>query len=564
MKKKRITLLSLVLVLCLSTALLAGCGGKPASSGNAAGGTATSAGDAQDNTVVLAIQQNSFITDYKDNYMTKLLEEQLGINIEFYMLPADNDECRTKLSLMATSSEGLPDVIFVDGVLSNEAILQYGQNGFFLPLNEYAEDASLMPNFNSIPAGDREEILQSMAQADGNMYSFPKFKPEYWTLAAHRTYINKAWLDELDLDVPTTTEELKTVLTAFRDQDPNGNGVQDEMGVYGWAPGTYGENVTAVLMNAFTFWNANVQNGGLALADGKVYAPYTTDAWREGLRYMNDLYNEGLLAASIFTDDNTQFKATLNTETPIVGFVSAGSYSNWPNAAENPNFLQLQLMPPLTGPEGVRYSPSISYSPIQTAFVVNGTDKVSQVISLIDAFYDQDMGITSINGIKDVDWTMDPEITSQQTNAYVEAGLSDGIQFVLLNDIWPTQQNTNWHEINPKYVSFDLGNAQYDFSTGKHFDPDDPTQLNAKSYEYYFNEHPEELLPVLKYDISEIDANQDAITTIPDYAKQCLAEFVTGARSIDTGWDTYLAELDSMGLQQWLEAAQAAYGRAQG
>lgn len=541
MKKKQLVALVLSLVLMLTMAAVSAV--------------------AEDNTIVIGIQQSSFITDYKDNYLTHQLEEQLGINLEFYMLPSDSAECSTKLSLMATSLEGLPDVIFVDGILSNEAILQYGMNGFFKPINEYAADAELMPNFNKIPDGDREEILLSMTQADGNMYSFPKYKPEYWTLAAHRTYINKAWLEAVGKEIPTTTEELKDVLIAFRDGDPNGNGLQDEIGVYGWAPGGYGENITAVLMNAFTFWNANVQNGGLALENDKVYAPYTTDGWREGLRYLNDLYNEGLLAASIFTDDNAQFRSTLNMETPVVGFVSAGSYSNWPSAASNPNFLQLQLIPPMTGPSGVQYSPRNFYSPTQVAFILEGTDKTEQIIKMIDAFYDRDLGITSINGIKGVDWTDDPAITSQHTNAYKEAGLTGEIQYVLLNDIWPTQQNTNWHEVNPKYVSFDLGNSQYDFSAGKYFDPEDPTQLNAKSYEYYFNKHPEQLLPVLKYTMEEVELNQDALTTIPDYAKQCLAEFVIGARSIEDDWDSYLAELDAMGLQQWLQSAQDAYER---
>ena len=37
-------------------------------------------------------------------------------------------------------------------------------------------------------------------------------------------FINKAWLDQLGLEVPTTTEELYEVLCAFRDNDMNGNG----------------------------------------------------------------------------------------------------------------------------------------------------------------------------------------------------------------------------------------------------------------------------------------------------------------------------------------------------
>lgn len=37
-------------------------------------------------------------------------------------------------------------------------------------------------------------------------------------------FINKAWLDQLGLEVPTTTEELYELLCAFRDNDMNGNG----------------------------------------------------------------------------------------------------------------------------------------------------------------------------------------------------------------------------------------------------------------------------------------------------------------------------------------------------
>ena len=35
-------------------------------------------------------------------------------------------------------------------------------------------------------------------------------------------FINKKWLDELGLEVPTTTDELVEVLKAFRDKKPEG------------------------------------------------------------------------------------------------------------------------------------------------------------------------------------------------------------------------------------------------------------------------------------------------------------------------------------------------------
>ena len=62
-------------------------------------------------------------------------------------------------------------------------------------------------------------------------------------MTPNRMFINKAWIDKLGLSMPTTTDELKAVLKAFHDQDPNGNGVQDEIGVYGYQAGGYGQNI---------------------------------------------------------------------------------------------------------------------------------------------------------------------------------------------------------------------------------------------------------------------------------------------------------------------------------
>ncbi|MBR3807848.1 MAG: hypothetical protein IKJ15_05705, partial [Lachnospiraceae bacterium] len=108
-----------------------------------------------DNTLVIALQTNALVTDYENNYLTNYLEDKLGIEIDFYFLPTAKDEVNTKLSLLASSGEELPDVLMVDGTLSNEAILQYGENGIFMPIGEYLSDASKMPNYNAIPEADK-------------------------------------------------------------------------------------------------------------------------------------------------------------------------------------------------------------------------------------------------------------------------------------------------------------------------------------------------------------------------------------------------------------------------
>lgn len=460
---------------------------------------------------------------------------------------------------MATSNEDLPDVMITDNFLTNEMILQLGDSGFFTPLNDYLNDPEIMPNFNAIPDDDREAILKATTQADGNIYGFAAYEPETWNLTPNRMFINRAWLDKLGLEVPTTTDELKTVLEAFRDGDPNGNGVQDEIGVYGFAGGGYGENTVDALMNAFIFWN-----GGLSLSDDgtEVIAPFTQDAWREGLTYLNELSSEGLLSANIFTDDGQQFKAILNQETPIVGLTTAGSLSNWPDVKNNKNFAEMEMIEPLKGPEGVQYTPYNPYTPGQEMYIIEGTDKLDLALKFADEFFNIDTGLIERFGEEGVDWTRDPKDLEGQTNAYVEAGLYDKLSMLVISTIWSDNQSQTWRNHGPRYASLEMGNTVYDYSSGNKFDVNDPTQLNAKCYELYYPKHPEYVLPTLKYTLEETELIQEQLTTLPTFVDQCMAEFITGARSLDdAGWNAYLDELETMGLSTWLETAQTAYDR---
>ena len=71
--------------------------------------------------------------------------------------------------------------------------------------------------------------------ADGHIYALPKYQ-RFWPKNQIRMMINKVWLDKLGLAIPETWDELYEVLVAFKTQDPNGNGVADEIPM-DWAPG---------------------------------------------------------------------------------------------------------------------------------------------------------------------------------------------------------------------------------------------------------------------------------------------------------------------------------------
>ena len=539
------------LILILSAGLLFAAGTSQQQQGNtqSEGGTPT---------LVVALQSNPNILDYKDNYQTRYIEKMDNINIDFCMLPNIQAEARSKVALLVSSND-LPDVIQMG--LAAEAALEYGSAGAIIDQTPYVMDKTKSPNFWAIPDNDRNAMLVNMKSADGKIYNQLIWQPESWNLTPHRQYINKAWLDKLGLKMPTTTEELRNVLTAFRTQDPNGNGRQDEIGVFGFFSGTYGENVTAALINSFVFYNKDE----LALDDtgNKVIAPFVQPGFRQALQYLSSLRQNSLLEPSLFTNNQQEYRAALAANPPVVGFVSAGSVGNWVDADNNPNFQQLAMIPPLKGPAGINYTPNVGFIPGAVGYISSKCKIKDVAWKYLDSFYDHDLSIIVRFGQEGVDWTRDPAVLASQTNAYVSAGLYPKITIVETSLVWNDPNKTIWGNPGPRYASEEQGNTRG--SLTRPFVPDSKVAiLDAYNYQWYVPNHPKFILPPLKFTLAEAQKVGTSITDIRDYVQQAIAEFTVGTRDInnDAAWNAYLKDMDNMGLQQWISTAQAAYDRS--
>src|SRR5690606_37822367 len=98
-------------------------------------------------------------------------------------------------------------------------------SGLLIPLDELIENHTV---YMKQYFADSPDVLKQYTAPDGHIYTLPKI---FFTLPLesekynHYAYlIRKDWLDQLGLDVPSTMDELRDTLTAFRDQDPSGTG----------------------------------------------------------------------------------------------------------------------------------------------------------------------------------------------------------------------------------------------------------------------------------------------------------------------------------------------------
>ena len=176
-----------------------------------------------------------------------------------------------------------------------------------------------------------------------------------------------------------------------------------------------------------------------------------------------------------------------------------------------------------------------------------------------DLFFRQDISMTARYGEEGVDWSMEDDVLSKYTTPYIEMGIFDKVTAVDLSNLWAQNSNKSWHNIGPRYASLTftdgvaLGTEDYN--------PELKTeQLKAQNYLKYQSAHPEHVLSGYKYTLEETERITEAATNIPDFVKQSVAEFVTGARSLED-WDQYLEELNNMGLQEYVECTQAAFDR---
>lgn len=501
-------------------------------------------------TITIAIESNSTVTDYEDNAWTRWLEEQTGIDIEIVLLPTENPA--QKVELMIAANEELPDIVCVR-TISPANLYAYYQDGIILPLDEMREKYAYYLNQEIetyFPNGEFEKVERLCRTYDGAQILWPATynDPSNNYNPGFTLHLRDDWLEDTGMELPTTTEELYDVLVAFRDRDPNGNGVADEIPLLGG---------TRTLINSFIYY-APFNGMVLNVKDGKIYTPATEEAYREALRYQNRLVSEGLMSTQSFTADAAQIRAMLNPEDAQSAVVGAFG-DRHPTSDLNDAATRNAYSPawPITGPEGVCYA---IYTPIlqdQVTFITKYCDTPEIAVRLLDYFSEEETMIRSRWGVKDEDWYYVEDATGM-TPRYADLGY--GITYDTINNPYASSNNLIWKVDWITHLPPALHGAR---PIATYDDPDEAgynqkflTVLSDK-----WGKEDDEVVETILYTEEEELAIAEIKASLWSYIQECQTRFIMGEMSLDTDWDNYLATLDSIGLQEYLEVTQTAYDR---
>src|SRR5690625_3766958 len=198
--------LAFVIVLLFSILLLAGCKNDETGNGEKKNN--------EDGVVQLTalITKHPLTKDVSKMEWLEEAEERAGVEIKWEEVSADWDQ--KKGALLAGGD--VPDLIIGPNAITDADFAKF--TGLFQDMSELIDEYA--PNVKSM--FEQEPQTEALAtQPGGEIFGLPKYQ-RFWPETSTMQFINKDWLDNLDLEIPENWDELFDVLMAFKEQDANG------------------------------------------------------------------------------------------------------------------------------------------------------------------------------------------------------------------------------------------------------------------------------------------------------------------------------------------------------
>ena len=504
--------------------------------------------------LTIAVTDHASISSWEDNAWTKWVEDVTNVDLEFKLIPY---ESRAEQLGLILASGDYPDVFMMCGMTDN-LISKYGvDEGMFLPLNDLIETKCNFINkiFEEYP-GSKGLITQ----LDGNIYSLPVVNECYHCTAATKFWINQTWLDNLGLEMPTTLEELRAVLEAFRDQDANGNGdPSDEIPMAGDNQDGWHTNVELPILSAFTFYDLNLDNTamnnpeafGMYLEDGAITTPFDKDEFKQGVQYVADMVKDGLIYEGSFTQDLAGL--TQIAEDGRLGAAPAG-YIMFANLGGD-IYRQYRPVMPLTGPNGYASMMSFPHDSVADHGYVISADCANPEAAFMigDLMYSYAATMRGYYGRYGEEWTDAQE---------GEVGINgEPAKYHLLKP---------WQESEPQsYCILQMVTSFRDaaFRLGEPSDPNVDlysgegleTLLYQVTHDYKPYTSDEKMIPPIKFTAEENEEMSIIKTNVASTIKQNMVAFFNGTKTVEADYDAFLSDLEAQGLGKLVEMYQTAY-----
>ena len=494
-------------------------------------------------TLNVAMRLNPNVEDIKTNYFTKHLEQVTGVTINPIVLPDNETDAVTRVNLMFASND-LPDVVAGVLALSSSVIYDFARSGQIVPISQYIDQycVGLQSNRARMTPEDAAMVDSLLTMPDGKIYTMPTISSLPTDNYSMMTWVYKPWLEKLNIAVPKTLDEFYNMCVAFRDRDPNGNGLKDEIAISNSRP--QANRIVSYIGNAFQYtdweWRLKVTNG-------KVESNANNAEYRRTLEFVRRLMVDGLLDPQMYTQSNAELKATMSGRDVLVGVIPYASPSGYLNSSEEP-MRSYDIIDMVSGPNGFKSTVKRGITIQHDWLITNKCALPAAAVRVADYCFSDAGWHYNRYGEKGVDWE-DPNGTDI---------LGQPASVKLLRDVYGLpSQNKIWR--NHILYFYDIRYLQ------RQNDAKDMKEYEAKKYiasQMLQKNAPQESVPLtLKYpNMADEGTVARLKTELNNYIEEMQALFVMGDLQLnDAQWNRYVNELNNRGLQTYVDTVQRAY-----
>lgn len=535
--KKHKRILSTAMALVLTAGLLAGCASeKPAENGGnkTEAGTPTKSEDkaSTDNGISTQVDGHTKMneevtlsyliyehTDWPINDDTPVRQkmfEATNVKVESIVAPASNFEEKFNVAIMGKE---LPDMMMGKSI---DVLNEYGLKGAFIPLEDLI--AEYAPNINA-RLDDRAKKM--ITASDGHIYALPRFGQERLRTA---WLIRKDWLDDLGLEVPTTTDEWIEVLKAFKENDPGNAG--DRL-----VPMMNRSGSSVFLLYSAPTFGLHPENY-TKMGDSYVLNA-TTDEYKNMVEFYRTLYAEGLFDKEFVTTSSKQWEEAISAGY-VGAFVDFASRSDTFTSVlkqQDPDAEFVVAAPPV-GPTGAQGVPSYSDILTTTSVAISkDCENVEAALAWLDYLYSEDGAWLTSVGIEGLTYTGVDENGAPIWTDEIKNNPNN----MTITSKYGIQQQMCPRVVTPYEIELIQG----------------PLALEGKKLcEPYFVE-PYTPVQYTKEESAQMTNYNTAVTPI---VNQYTDQFISGVIPM-SDWDKFQSELEAAGAKQMGEIFTAARAR---
>lgn len=466
----------------------------------------------------------------------KQLEKEAGVRIDWEIVTS---QAWAEQKTMVLAGGELPDIFFSGSALSMSDIIT--NIDLFLPLNDLVAEygSNVQKMWEEWPITKNANMT-----ADGNVYAIGHVIQERATTEC-ALYINQVWLDNLDLEAPTTVDELVEVLKAFRDLDANGNGdPNDEIPYQSMNLGDVKRSPSS--MRGYFHADNSMNSERTVDADGKVQYMPVSENYKAWIEWVHMLYEEKLVNSDMFTIDRTSHNARItNVEIPLVGVW--GSWYSADSGQWESQYVPLDIAEGpfgkayIVGNEEYMYCGQGGYA---CAMITTECENPEAAMRWLNLFYAPEYSIQMALGQLGVAWELNAD-GNYEFIATPEVMKSYGLG--------PYEYGyLAMHDYGPRYVSREM-QAKIIASppnVGKKIIDDLYIEDNLRDPSYIY--------PMLNLPTEENDEVVLIETDMKNLTSKMSAQWVV--EGIGEGeWEKYVSDMYKMGLDRYLEIYQEAY-----